>query len=559
MAFWSTVLNASSDTPYGRRLVCAVIDENADLYPDKVCYSIPYSEDLRHGFRDVNWRTYANAIDRMAHLIEKEIGRSSVFATVMYLGYPDLRNFIVPLALIKTGHKVLFSSPRNSIIGHSELIRQTDCKILLHTAGFPISGILEKCPMKTICVPELEFLLTATPRIPYPYNKSFEDAKNDPCLIVHTSGSTGIPKPTVWTNWSISTTDNYNLVAPLEDRPTLWAADINIIKRNYCAWSIFNGAGLAASIMMTCFSGKTIVLGPPEQQTTVDTFNDMLDYANIDSACCLPSVLEDIARRPDILVKLNRLRMLAYVGGSIPSHVGETIYQHTHLYTVMGSAETITIVQHVTDREDWPYVCINPTCNGIEMRPVADLFELVYVKNPHFIGYQGIFKVFPKLQEYSMQDLYSRHPTKAHHWKYEGRKDDVIVLRNGWNFNPMLHERTITLHPYVQRCMVVGTSREKPAAIIQLKPEYYTDDEMRQKAILESIWPQVVRANNICDDYGQIEQRYIIFAKKEKPFFISLKDTVQRKTTIHLYSQEIDDLYDSIARAGLRGLFQTER
>lgn len=58
----------------------------------------------------------------MAHFIESEIGRSSVFETVMYLGYPDLRTFIVLIALyvvplphpilllrckhrMKTGHK----------------------------------------------------------------------------------------------------------------------------------------------------------------------------------------------------------------------------------------------------------------------------------------------------------------------------------------------------------------------------------------------------------------------------------------------------------------------
>lgn len=239
--------------------------------------------------------------------------------------------------------------------------------------------------------------------------------------------------------------------------------------------------------------------------------------------------------------------------------MGDSISRYTHLCNVIGSTETIAMVQHTTDREDWQYVCINPTCNGIEMRPVADLFELVYVKSAPYTEYQGVFKVLQHLNEYSMQDLYSRHPSKPHHWKYECRKDDIIVLRNGWNINPILHEQMITSHPYVQHCVVVGTRRDKLAAIIEPKPEYSTDNELEQRALIESIWPQVVEANNVSDDYAQLERRYIIFAKKEKPFSVGLKNIVQRKATINLYTWEIDNLYDSIANAGLRGLFQTER
>jgi hypothetical protein len=42
---------------------------------------------------------FASAVDRMAHFVQSEIGRSATFETVMYLGYPDLRAFIVLIAL----------------------------------------------------------------------------------------------------------------------------------------------------------------------------------------------------------------------------------------------------------------------------------------------------------------------------------------------------------------------------------------------------------------------------------------------------------------------------
>lgn len=224
----------------------------------------------------------------------------------------------------------------------------------------------------------------------------------------------------------------------------------------------------------------------------------------------------------------------------------------------MASTETITMVQHTTDNEDWSYTCINPFLNGIEMRPVADLFELVYVRNPICADFQGIFKVYPHLLEYSMRDLYSKHPTKPHHWRHEGRIDDIIIFRNGSKLNPMLHERMIVTHPKVHACILVGNGQDKPAAVIELHSQHYTEDAVAQQAVKKEIWPQVNKANDVADAYGQLEQRYVIFAKKEKPFQLGLKGNVKRQETSLAYSEEIEELYNSIAHGGLRTLFQTE-
>ena len=64
MAFWDTVLNSSNDAPpYGKRLVPAIIDENARRIPDGACFSIPRSDILQHGFNDISWRTVRCSLD----------------------------------------------------------------------------------------------------------------------------------------------------------------------------------------------------------------------------------------------------------------------------------------------------------------------------------------------------------------------------------------------------------------------------------------------------------------------------------------------------------------
>ncbi len=50
----------------------------------------------------------SQAVNVMAWWLEKEIGESSTFETLSYLGPPDLRYAIVFLAAVKCGYKVIF-------------------------------------------------------------------------------------------------------------------------------------------------------------------------------------------------------------------------------------------------------------------------------------------------------------------------------------------------------------------------------------------------------------------------------------------------------------------
>jgi hypothetical protein len=217
---------------------------------------------------------------------------------------------------------------------------------------------------------------------------------------------------------------------------------------------------------------------------------------------------------------------------------------------MLASTETSSLVQHATDREDFEYVYLNPIHNGMEMQPRGALHELVFVKNFEQEQFQGVFMAYPQLHEYSMSDLFSKHPVKPHHWKHEGRADDMIVFRNGWNFNPSIHQQLILSHPAVQNCVLVGTGMDKPAAIIELVSNYYTEaDDRQRKALLDDIWPKIDEANKLADTTGQLGKDYVIFAKKDKPFSIAGKGTVQRRATIQKYIQEIEELYRTRSEA----------
>jgi acyl-CoA synthetase (AMP-forming)/AMP-acid ligase II len=168
--------------------------------------------------------------------------------------------------------------------------------------------------MESVCLPELDQLLSdAPPTEPYPYTKTFDEAKHDPCFIVQTSDSSKIPKPVIWTHWSISTADQHHSVPPLDERSTLQPLNLGTRKRQYLGWPMLEGAGLSAGLLETCFKDTTIVIGP--QSATAETLSDMIEYANIDTANCLSTDLENMTKKPEVLAKLARLKFITYLGG----------------------------------------------------------------------------------------------------------------------------------------------------------------------------------------------------------------------------------------------------
>ena len=170
-------------------------------------------------------------------------------------------------------------------------------------------------------MPELDYLLDdSIHNEPYSYKKTFEQAKHDPCMVTHTSGSTGMPKPVVWSHWHLATTDAQRAVPDLDGRPTVWGKVHDSSKRCYSGLPIFQGDGIATCLVEILFNGCIVVLGPPGIPTA-SVFEQVMDYGRIDAANLLPITLEDIVTCPAALVKLQRLKFVTYVGGKSPAEL----------------------------------------------------------------------------------------------------------------------------------------------------------------------------------------------------------------------------------------------
>jgi acyl-CoA synthetase (AMP-forming)/AMP-acid ligase II len=104
---------------------------------------------------------------------------------------------------------MLFVSPRNSQEAQINLFDKTDCHIVVFPKSHHavVQPWLEERDMLAIEVDSIDVWFP-TEEVPhFPYNKTYEEAENDPVVVLHTSGSTGLPKPVVARVGMIATSD----------------------------------------------------------------------------------------------------------------------------------------------------------------------------------------------------------------------------------------------------------------------------------------------------------------------------------------------------------------
>lgn len=196
------------------------------------------------------------------------------------------------------------------------------------------------------------------------------------------------------------------------------------------------------------------------------------------------------------------------------------------------------------DREDWNFIHFHPNA-GLELRPhPSGFYELFIVKDSKLESWQTIFSTFPDLTEYSFNDLFSKHPTKPDLWHHEGRADNIIVLSNGEKLNPLSLELTISDHPFVRAVIIAGYARFQTSAIIEVT-EKARHSMKNGNELLDTIWPAIEAANQKTDSHGKLHREFVMLALPEKPFLRAGKGTVQKSLTLDLYSEELEELYQT--------------
>lgn len=104
----------------------------------------------------------------------------------------------------------MLPSPRNSIDGLLSLLKSTKCRYLLSAPENKVDHILAKWDMQHIVVKTFDDWVAQESVTLYIKDKGPVD--NDPFIVIHTSGSTGQPKPTTLYQGGLATVDISHLM-----------------------------------------------------------------------------------------------------------------------------------------------------------------------------------------------------------------------------------------------------------------------------------------------------------------------------------------------------------
>jgi hypothetical protein len=221
----------SSGSGYGRRLIPRIMDNLAAAEPNRTIFSVANISGSDISFKEISARAFMKAVDKTAWWLHNQVGKSTSIRPMGYIGPHDLRHILLTHACVRVGYAALFLSPKNSTEGALAVLEATKCDIWVkasEVAAVPlVTEILQQRPMTLLELPLLDELLDAEYTEPFPYTKTFEEAMTDPFCYLHTSGSTGVPKPIPWSHGLIGTMDAIRLLPPTEGDGGLvpWSSD----------------------------------------------------------------------------------------------------------------------------------------------------------------------------------------------------------------------------------------------------------------------------------------------------------------------------------------------
>ncbi|KAF2173929.1 hypothetical protein M409DRAFT_16197 [Zasmidium cellare ATCC 36951] len=367
-------------------------------------------------------------------------------------------------------------------------------------------------------------------------------------IIMHSSGTTGLPKPIYQPHeylvgfaaahgFAEGETPPFNL----STLPLYHASHLRPESRALANTS--QGFGLCApGIAMSI--GMTLCL-PVSNVASGSSVIELLRTTGASSLMTVPSTLEDISLLPDNsgAKALQKMRFVAFGGGPLKISVGEKLASNgVPLLNHYGATEIGAICPIFDPRKsgigyDFHFFRIRTDHNIVmETVPSAPGEQALYKLTARPFGWDSVFEVQDNLvasPEYPKTDFNSL-----------GRNDDLIVLATGEKVLPNILETAVSESEHCKAAIAIGQSQFQIGLLVEPKGEVY---EWDFESFRDALWPVVERANQLMDAQGRISsKKAIAIVPAGQTLPRTDKGSIQRKEVYRVFDELINETFRSL-------------
>ncbi|KAB2573270.1 Non-canonical non-ribosomal peptide synthetase FUB8 [Lasiodiplodia theobromae] len=473
----------------------------------------------------------------------KPVDPTSTETPVVALLAPSSFEVIVTiLAVSRLGWALLFLSPRLVPAAHARLLQMCDCTTMIVAPVYQpttpaISSSLSSSSSSPTNNPLTTLPLITRPdyRCTHPTTTTFPPTppsvaalqSTKTAWIIHSSGSTGFPKP-----------------IPLSHRALLANFSKGLGLRAFCASPLFHSHGLME--LFRCFyRGAPMYMANHARPVTRANLVRAMRVAKPGLVTAVPFVLGLLAEGEDGVRELGKAEVVMFAGSACPDEVGERLVRAgVRLVANYGSSETGAIMSSLRPSTDtaWSYLRMPPhIAPHILMDEISPgIFECVALES---LPSRGPTNCSDPPNSYRTRDLFTRHPTNPSWWKYLTRLDDRLTLVNGEKVLPLPIEGRVRQNALVAEAVVFGAGRSVPGMLVFRDEEEGTAREVGEAEFVERIWGDVEEANKGAESFSRVPRELVVVMPRGTSWPRTDKGTAVRQQVYEVFKDVIDDAY----------------
>ncbi|KIJ16134.1 hypothetical protein PAXINDRAFT_76105 [Paxillus involutus ATCC 200175] len=501
---------------------------------------------------EISFLEFGRAAHRVAHMLRPSRQGPDAQVVMVVANTDTILHHAVVTGISMAGLVPFPVSFTNSAAAIVDMMKKANCSrivTLAHAHRGLINDICLESEGSQLILDELPTLAHAFPKLGNevaadPFDAYPPPAKRPelhlPAIYVHSSGSTGFPKPIAHSyqfqiHWMTQRKSVY-LNPPARRIGSMAYRPIHA----FALW-----AQLYAPLS---YLTTTVVYPPqtrkdPRAQAVFATSDNVIECVRQTKCHCviiIPALLEQMVTSEEAIEVLKNAELVCFAGGSLPVKVGDSLWAAgVPLCTNYGGTEFGSPFS-VADKKDiaggdWGSVRV---ADDIKVRWAPqgdDTYECqVLSTENNRVAVENL----PDVRGYATGDLFVKHPTKDM-WKSIGRIDDVIFLASGEKIVPTPIESIIrsSLSPLVKAALMFGRERNQVGILIEPHPEHAIDVN-DEKAVVEfrnKIWSVIEEANKTLPASSRIFKEMILITSSDKPMLQTAKRTAQRKGTLEVY------------------------